>query len=502
MKKFATMAISVALIGTMIAGGSLAYLQDSDSDVNVMTLGNVDITQHEYQRAVDVDHNAGEQGEGNGVTEGALVPFEQGQALYPAVPKNNVSTDYSAEATDLFYWGDYVYSGTAGNGLWNDANLSNVMDKFVFVKNTGKSDAYFRTIIAFECPEGMTYGVQPYTQGNELMMNVNAASYDWEEIGYITVEGTRYWVEEATYKNILNPGNQAHPSLLQVVLTHNATNEDMELLGDTYEILVLSQAVQTQGFADAQTALDTAFGKASEKAAEWFGGMNIPTGYMVSNSDELEAAIEAGETKIWLNPGTYQLPNVAKGKTLTIGGTEDAIIKHENQGEDGMNYSLEGSTVVFNGVTIETTSGTYRGFARSTAIEYNECNFVGPYTLGAGSHTFNDCHFNLQNNYVWTWGGTNVVFDGCTFEDENGVGKAILVHNTVNTEVTVKDCNFVATTGAKTWDGIDVAAVSIDPNGANTAKVTFEGTNNVSSAFNGNWQIKYAEDTALVTVVE
>ena len=88
-----------------------------------------------------------------------------------------------------------------------------------------------------------------------------------------------------------------------------------------------------------------------------------------------------------------------------------------------------------------------------------------------------------------------------TFEDENGVGKAILVHNTVATEVTVKDCTFIATTGAKTWDGIDVAAVSIDPNGAHTAKVTFEGTNTVDSAFNGKHQIKYAEDTALVTVV-
>jgi len=216
----------------------------------------------------------------------------------------------------------------------------------------------------------------------------------------------------------------------------------------------------------------------------------------------LATAVANGATKIYLMDGTYQLSDATKGKTLTISGSKNAVIEHQNQGEDGMNYSLEGSTVTFNGVTIKTTSGTYRGFARSTAIEYNNCNFVGSYTLGAGSHTFNNCHFNLQNNYVWTWGGTNVVFDGCTFEDENGVGKAILVHNTVDTEVTVKDCKFVATTGAKTWDGIDVAAVSIDPNGAHTAKVTFEGTNNVSAAFNGNWQVKYAEDTALVTVVE
>lgn len=224
--------------------------------------------------------------------------------------------------------------------------------------------------------------------------------------------------------------------------------------------------------------------------------------YTVNNSAELATAIQDGWYDLWLNDGTYQLPDAAKGKTLTISGSEKAVIEHVNQGEDGMNYCLEGSTVTFNGLTIKTTNGTYRGFARSTAIEYNDCHFVGSYTLGAGSHTFNNCHFNLQNNYVWTWGGTDVVFDGCTFEDENGIAKAILVHNTVDTEVTVKNCTFVAATGANTWDGIHVAAVSIDPNGAHTAKVTFEGTNTVSSAFNGNWQIKYAEESALVTVVE
>ena len=225
-------------------------------------------------------------------------------------------------------------------------------------------------------------------------------------------------------------------------------------------------------------------------------------GVAVTNQAELEAAIANGASAVNLADGTYEIPAAAKGKTLTINGSDKAIIEHVNMGEDGMNYNLEGSTVTFNGVTIESASGTYRGFARSVAIEYNNCKFVGTYTLGAGSHTFKNCHFNLKNNYVWTWGGTNVVFDGCTFEDENGVAKAILVHNTVDTVVTVKDCNFVATTGAKTWDGIDVAAVSIDPNGAHTAKVIFEGTNDVAGAFNGKWQIKYSEDTALVTVVE
>ena len=274
LKKILLMCTAYALVAALAIGGTLAYLTSTDDDVNVMTLGNVKIEQHEYERAEGVAHDAGEPGAGNGVKEGALVPFVQGQALYPAVPKNNAGGDYTAEmdTANLFFWGDYVYSGTAGNGLWDDSKLSNVMDKMVFVENTGKSDAYIRTVIAFECPEGITIG-EP-SQGAEIMINTNIGTYDWEDVGYITVDGVRYAVMTATYKKVLAPGNQSHPSLLQVVMTHHATNEDMELLGDTYEILVLSQAIQTAGFEDATTALNTGFGEVNaDSAAIWFKGV-------------------------------------------------------------------------------------------------------------------------------------------------------------------------------------------------------------------------------------
>ena len=42
--------VSLVLAMTMSLGGTLAYLQDSDADVNVMTQGNGQIEQHEYQR--------------------------------------------------------------------------------------------------------------------------------------------------------------------------------------------------------------------------------------------------------------------------------------------------------------------------------------------------------------------------------------------------------------------------------------------------------------------
>ena len=119
MKKFATMVTSVALIGAMVAGGSLAYLSDTDSAVNVMELGSVNIEQIEQER------NA----------EGKLVDFTQGKPLLP-------------------YVGELGWKNTdVDNGAYRSFTMNNVVDKYVSVKNTGKSDAYVRTIIALEMGE-------------------------------------------------------------------------------------------------------------------------------------------------------------------------------------------------------------------------------------------------------------------------------------------------------------------------------------------------------------
>ena len=279
-------------------GSTLAYLTDTDEDVNVMTLGNVEIRQHEMQRAGGVAHNAGEAGKGNGVKKGALVPFEQLQALYPAFPVNGKTTDYSAEAADLFYWGEYVHTGTAGNGLWNDQKLRGAMDKMVFVENTGESDCYLRTWFAFECPDGMEYSQGP---DREFMMNVNGGSYTWETTGKVEIEGVKYLVMSATYNMPLAPGAWSHPSLLQVVMTHNADNEDMKLLGGTYEILVFSQAVQTTNFPDAATALNAAFGP----EYPWQNGAaGLPVLRLPGSSDYIKGDDAAEMLEIIENGGT------------------------------------------------------------------------------------------------------------------------------------------------------------------------------------------------------
>lgn len=326
MKKFLLSALALVAVAALAITGTIAYLQWEDEDVNVMTLGNVKIAQHEYQRADGIAYNAGEPGEGNGIKKGDLEEFEQNQALYPAVPKNGLATDYSAEATDLFFWGDYVYSGTAGNGLWNDNKLSNVMDKMVFVENTGSSDCYFRTYIAFECPVGMEY-----SEGTdkEFMMNINGSSlYKWENLGYHEADGVRYLVMEATYLNVLKPGQTAHPSLLQVVMTHNATNEDMELLGDTYEIIVLSQAVQAAGFEDAEQAVSTL---AAESETETIPAavVALNTSFGVAKGKYSDAAYDTN-VEAWINGAREK---VASEQVDAWDGTADISWYNENDTE-------------------------------------------------------------------------------------------------------------------------------------------------------------------------
>ncbi|MBQ7378955.1 MAG: hypothetical protein IJW70_04655 [Clostridia bacterium] len=218
--------------------------------------------------------------------------------------------------------------------------------------------------------------------------------------------------------------------------------------------------------------------------------------YKVNNQEELNAAIEDGITSISLASGTYAIPDSAKGKTLELIGNGDVVINVEDDGaaEGDIDYSLDGSTVTFTNLTLNILGNDHPGYARMSAT-YNNCTIVGSNYCLYGDSVFNNCTFNLNNGYVWTWGAENVEFNNCTFEAVDGSAKAILVHNTVETNIKVKDCTFIATTTKTTWDGIPVAAVSIDPeNGSPDATVSFEGTNTYSNAFHGLYQVKYADE--------
>ena len=448
-KKKILTTLSVVLILGLAVLGILAYLTSTASDVNVMTTGQVKIQQNEQQRVIGED----------GLQTNELESFEQGKVLMPYTVRDPKPADNTLTV------GEYTFNR---NRLYN-----NYVDKIVSVTNTGKSDAYVRTLIAI--PTGgsdwettPTAAADVWLHWNTITtMNTYWDSYYTDKTNYAVVfteiNGQGYYVWEFTHKAALEPEKTTFPTLLGMFMDNRVNHDDtgyfMDMnsngkcdegekriedvaVGDTVDVLVLSQAVQTDGFANAQTALDTAFGDVTAaNAAEWFGGMEapaIPVGYEVNNSAELAEAIEDGETEIWLNPNTYNVPAVAKGKTLTINGTEKSVLEivPAGQGEANgqLDYNFDGSNVTFNGITIKTNSNTYAGYARLTGT-YNNCVIDGHYSLQRDSK-FTDCIFNVSGDQynVWTWGAANVSFEGCTF---NCDGKAILVYN--------QSCNLIVT---------------------------------------------------------
>ena len=280
MKKFLLAALSLVTVAVVSITGTVAFLQDEKSDVNVMTTGNVYIEQIEQER----DEN------------GNLVPFTQAKAAYPAVGS--------------IAWDDQLLNvnGTACKVF--DDGLKNVIDKIVTVNNTGKSDAYVRTVVAIEAPEG--------DPNNLIHVGFNEIGIETEG-GFVTkIDGVDYFIMAFVYEEALAAGAKSAPSLMQVFLDAKATNEYCAKFGATWEILVVSQAVQTAGFADAKTALNAAFGKTSEKAAEWFGGENfvIPDA-VVASADEFKKAIAKG--------GNVMLTDDIE-LTGTLVATKDAVI--------------------------------------------------------------------------------------------------------------------------------------------------------------------------------
>lgn len=388
---------SYVLVGAVALGigGSLAFQNDETvSAENTWVVGDIEIEQLEYQRADGVSHI------NESAKEGDLVPFVQDKMIMPAVPFNNKSTDYSAETDSgrQFYWGDYT-GGKGSNGLWDDSKLSNVMDKFVFVKNTGENDCYYRTVIAFECPEGATYGEAG--DGADFMLNVNGNErFTWKENGYTEIDGTRYLLMTATYRDALIPGETSRPSLLQVVMTHHADNALVNSLGDEYEIKVVSQAVQLSGFEDAENTLtaaemlNRAFGEVTAENNPW-------TAVPVADEAHLVEAIENGKN-------VTLTANINLGKNgVTV--TEDTSINLngfdiESEGDifivtDGATLTVEGEGTLTAGCGV--TSNVV--WANGGHAILKGGTYVGSYDEEAGG---NDTIYTKNDGTVEIWGGT------------------------------------------------------------------------------------------------
>ncbi len=434
-KKMLSLLLVVAVTAGITITGTLAYLTSEDSDVNVMTLGKVKIEQHEYQRVVNDDGTYKVADDQSGYV---LEAFEQGKALLPATdPMNFGAGSWDSTTVKMTQVNSY-------GGMQVFAN-PNAQDKFVTVENTGKTDAYVRTLVALELGDvaeddfNNVIGIS-----SRSTADVNNFNQPWlkSEVGAIEIDGNNYVLVEFVYHGaalsdgsfrhedgILPAGDTSYPSLCQVYMKDAATNEDVEKIdgnkNGTYDILVISQAVQADGFADAKTALDTAFGKSSEKAAEWFGGKGKVQ------------YVEAGEQKAQVmgEEAAEMLDSLAAGNNLIVDEDMDLL------GFDTNNVDAQGATVTLNGVGPEAYG--YLAFLPDAGEDVTVSNLnvtgsgfveVGHRGMGGGQYVLNNV--TIQDLAATLANGDKGFTLGCAFM---GMGDVTLNNCTMTGATAVQD---------------------------------------------------------------
>ena len=253
--------------------------------------------------------------------------------------------------------------------------------------------------------------------------------------------------KDYTLKYVAENGNEATFSNNTVNNSKNFVQLGSDVYpGSNYTVNIsnntLGNGVNTHKIANPENQTINVDGNVSSVIAE--GVVKDANGnYFASSNKGITNAISADVSTINLTPGTYIIPDDAKGKTLTFIGTgnpEDTKIATQDDGSyEGVDYSLDGATVTFENITINTDSHTYTGYARCTGT-YKNCVINGTYTL-YGDSKFENCTFNVSGDFynIWTWGAPNATFDRCTF---NSDGKAMLLYGGVNTNLTIENSEF------------------------------------------------------------
>lgn len=167
-----------------------------------------------------------------------------------------------------------------------------------------------------------------------------------------------------------------------------------------------------------------------------------------------------------------------------------------------LNYQ-RGSSFTFENLTIQAGEGNFDGIV-CDELTYKDCTIKGKLTL-FGKATFINCTFenDMANQYsIWTWGGTDVTFEGCTF---NTNGKAILLYGGAAasnpTNLVVNNCTF----NDRTNGAAGKAAIEIgnDYNATYTLTVNNATVNGFAAGKNTGstlWANKNSMDAAHLTV--
>ncbi len=172
-----------------------------------------------------------------------------------------------------------------------------------------------------------------------------------------------------------------------------------------------------------------------------------PTDANGNPTKKVAVELKKAETFTLDNGIANESNNDGKSRDVTFVGdgtqTVDVITNTVSAENGQLNYQ-RGSTFTFENLTIQAGEGSFDGIV-CDELTYKKCTIKGKLTL-YGKATFIDCVFenDMANQYsIWTWGGTDVTFEGCKF---NTNGKAILLYGRATeakpTNLVVNNCIF------------------------------------------------------------
>ena len=159
---------------------------------------------------------------------------------------------------------------------------------------------------------------------------------------------------------------------------------------------------------------------------------------------KVNISIASGQT-ITLDNGIANEGDKSRDITFSGDGSQTAdVITNAVSAEGGQLNYQRGSSFTFENLTIQAGEGNFDGVV-CNELTFKDCTIKGKLTL-FGKATFINCVFDntMANQYsIWTWGGTDVTFEGCTF---NTNGKAILLYGGADgknpTNLVVNNCVF------------------------------------------------------------
>lgn len=449
-KKILVMLFCFVLGAVLAVGGTIAWLTDDDGAVNVMVVGKVKIAQNEYQREM-VD----------GVYTGKLQDFEQFKRLRPVV----VAGGASKEAVTV---GNYTVS-------MRDEGYRNYVDKIVTVSNVGNENAYVRTVIAI--PELGVYdaGNASYNNwfhwngvsdtdtdpangwmwGNDQATEWPGNEDGWDSVPRVMIDGRPYTLFIATNKNVLKPGEQTAPNLVGFYLDERVDFDgenyyividgEKKVLGsaDSLNVLVKTQAVQSDGFDNAWAALDAAFGDVTATAHPWVDFNMIPP--VVSETDGTYSMTFKNDALLVNEPFLNFTDDTLLNAPLTVNGNGKTVTMYTT---DAQQFDWVDGRFPTQGTIFSTSNGE--------KVTVNNLAFSGTMQtimLGHYVDTRPDI-FNTELNNVDVVGVKVVSFS-------QNISPAVCVYGTA----TLNNCKVYGTTLSPldtdpAWPAYDIACVN------------------------------------------